>query len=266
MFNLIKNEVYKMFKTKKILVFMLVIFVYNFLPSLEQVMGTIDQAEIVINGQTTPFYMLNFMISNIFPIFIIVSLADMITGEYVNGTLKLALLHPVSRVKLLTAKMIALTLVLFCILIFSLVISYAMGTLIFGWGDQFSYQEPDQLIKNATVYPTIEGIYVTSSSYILSIFPLMAFGMIIMFMALLFNSSGVIAGISIGLVIFLSILGGAVEPIQPYLIVDGFSMFKEIFVLKDMTAFLNAILVTAVYGIGFFLASVYLFKKKDLTY
>lgn len=265
MFNLIKNEVYKMFKTKKILVFMLVIFVYNFLPSLEQVMGTIDQAEVIINGQTTAFYMLNFMISNIFPIFIIISLADMITGEYTNGTLKLALLHPVSRAKLLTAKMIALTLVLFCILVFSLVLSYAMGTLIFGWGDQFSYQDPDQAISDATTYPTKEGIMVTISSYIVSIFPLMSFGMIIMFLALLFNSSGVLAGISIGLVIFLSILGGVVEPIQPYLIVDGFSMFKDIFVLKDVSAFLNSIIVTAIYGMGFFLASIYLFKKKDLT-
>lgn len=266
MFNLISNEVYKLFKTKKLLVFMLIIFVYNFLPSLEQVMGSIDQAEIIINGQTTPFYMLNFMLANILPIFIIVSLADMITGEYANGTLKIALLHPVSRVKLLTAKISALTIVLFCLLFFSLILSYAMGTLTFGWGDQFSFQEPEQAINNAVIYSSQQGVLVTISSYVLSIFPLIAFGMLILFLSLLFNSSGVLAGISIGLVIFLSILGDVIEPIRPYLIINGFSMFKDIFVLKDISVFVRTFIVTTTYGLGFFLATVYLFKKKDLTY
>ncbi|KJS21395.1 MAG: hypothetical protein VR72_10845 [Clostridiaceae bacterium BRH_c20a] len=65
MLNLVKNEIYKFFRTKKIYVFMLIIFVYNFLPSLEKVTGTIDDANVIINGQNTAFYMLNFMIANI---------------------------------------------------------------------------------------------------------------------------------------------------------------------------------------------------------
>lgn len=266
MYNLIKNEVYKLFKTKKLYVFMLVIFVYNFLPALEKVMGTINEAEILINGQTTAFYMLNFMIANILPIFMIVSLADMITGEYTGGTLKLPLLQPVSRSKLLTAKMAALTIVLMCLLLFSLTLSYIMGTAIFGWGDYFSYQEPDQPIHEAAVYSTAEGIIVTITSYILSVLPLIAFGMFVMFLALIINSSAVTTGLSIGLVIFLSIFGEVVESIQPYLIINGFGLFKDLFVAKDFNSFSFTIFVTVLYGIGFYLGSIYIFKKKDLLY
>ncbi|KUO50839.1 MAG: hypothetical protein APF76_01270 [Desulfitibacter sp. BRH_c19] len=266
MFNLIKNEIYKIFKTKKIYVFMLVIFIYNFLPVLEQVTGAIEEADVVINGQNIAFYMLNFMITNIMPIFIIVSISDMITGEYVNGTLILPLTHSVSRIKLLTAKIIALFIPLAILLLFSLVLSYALGTAIFGWGDQFIFQEVDQPLQSAVVYSTQEGIIVTFASYMLSIFPLLAFGMMIMLLALHFNSSGVTVGISIGLLIFLSILGSAVERLMPYLITNGFSLFKILYISRDMGEFIATSIVTAVYAIAFFLASVYIFNKKDLTY
>ncbi|MDW7673988.1 MAG: ABC transporter permease [Bacillota bacterium] len=265
MFNLVKNELYKLFKTKKIYVFLFIIFVYNFLPSLEKVMGTIGD-EILINGQTTPFYMLNFMITNIFPIFIIVALADMVTGEYASGTLKLPLLHPVSRVNLLAAKAIALTIVLLFILMFSLILSYIMGTAIFGWGDQFIYQEPDQALQYATFYSTKEGIAITFISYVISAIPLIAFGLVIMFLALIINSSGVLAGLSIGLVIFLSIFGEVVVAIRPFLIIDALSMFKTLFITKNMSYFIVNMIVTALYGIVFFLGSIYLFKNKDLLH
>ena len=265
MVKLIRNEVYKLFKTKKLYVFMLVIFIYNFLPSLEEVMGTIDEAEVLINGQTTPFYMLGFMITNILPIFMIVSLADMITGEYADGTLKLPLLHPISRVKLLTAKVIAITLVLICLLVFSLVTSYVMGTLIFGWGDYFSYQEADQLISEATTFSTLEGIFVTLSSYSLSVIPLIAFGMFIVFLTLIFNSSGVVTGISIGLTILMSILGEVITAIQPLLIINGFNLFKFLFIQSDIGFFILSLILTLSYGIGFYLISLYMFHKKDLV-
>ena len=266
MLALIKNEAYKMFKTKKIFVFMLVIFIYNLFPALEQVVGAIDESQIIINGQTTPFYMLNFFLTNILPIFMIVSLADMITGEYVSGTLKMPLLQPVSRTKLLAAKTLALVFVLASLLIFSLILSYVMGTLIFGWGEQFSFQEPEQAIQEATVYSTTEGIMVTVASYLVSIIPLIAFGMIILFLALLFNSSGVTVGISIGFFIFLSILGEAVVAARPYLILNGFQMFKFLFVSQDINSFISTFIMTFIYGAGFFLASILLFKKKDLLH
>ncbi|MCK8817605.1 ABC transporter permease [Natroniella sulfidigena] len=245
---------------------MLVILLYNFLPSLEQVMGTIDEAGVVINGQTTPFYMLNFMITNILPLFIIIFMADMITGEYVQGTLKLPLLHPVSRTKLLAAKAIAISIVLLSLLVFSLILSYVLGTAIFGWGDQFIYQEADQTIQEATTYSTSQGIIITLSSYLLSIYPLLAFGMLIMFLALLFNSSGVTAGISIGLIIFLSILGEVIEAIRPYLIINGFALFNILFVERDINYFTITLIVTTLYGIIFYLGSIYLFQNKDLQY
>ena len=264
MLKLIQNEIYKTFKTKKIYVFMFIIFFYNFLPSLEQVMGTIDHAEILINGQSTPFYMLNFMIANIIPIFIIVSMADMITGEYVSGTLILPLLHPVSRTKLLTAKMIALFIPLIFLLVFSLILSYGMGTLIFGWGDYFSYQEPEQSLADATVYSTVDGILVTLGAYFVSIFPLVAFGMMVMFLALHLNSSGVTVGISIGLLIFFNILGAAVEPLIPFLIVNGFGLFKDIYVDQNLIQASRTVIITTIYGGIFFGASIYTFRKKDL--
>jgi len=266
MLNLVKNEIYKFFRTKKLYVFMLIVFVYNFLPSLEKIVGTIDEANVIINGQNTAFYMLNFMITNIMPLFIIVSIADMVTGEYVNGTLNIPLIHPVSRIKLLTAKAIALFIPLICLLIFSLLLSYAMGTLIFGWGNQFVYQEVNQSIKDATVYSTQEGIVVTLGSYFISIFPLLAFGMMVMFFALFFNSSGVLVGISLGFLIFLSILGEVVQTIRPYLIINSFSLFKMIFVSQNINDFISTFIITAFYGLGFYFASIYSFSKKDLTY
>lgn len=105
MLSLVKNELIKLFAGKKIYVFMLAIVLANSLIGVESLVGAID---IPVNGQNVPILMLPTIVNILLPLFVIVLVAGMITDEYANGTLKLSLIHPVSRTSLLTAKLLAL--------------------------------------------------------------------------------------------------------------------------------------------------------------
>lgn len=255
MLRLLENEVFKIFAQKKIYVFMIVIVLFSMLPAVEWAQGSVD---IPMNGQNLPLYMLG-TINSIIPIFIIVTFGDLITDEYVNGTLKLPLLHPVSRPKLLTAKLLALIVPVTLLLLLGMLSSYGIGTLLFGWGDQFLYNE--------SVFAIEKGILFTLGSYIASILPLMMFAAVVMLICLPFPSGGAAVAASIGLLLLLSLLAQLLESIRPYLIITYFHEFpNQLFFTGDIGKILLSLLVMSVYGISSYLGSIYFFTRKDLLY
>ncbi|MTI83255.1 MAG: hypothetical protein FH756_04975 [Firmicutes bacterium] len=260
--NLIKNELIKMLANKKLYVGMIIIMAVNLLPLLEKLTGSIG--DVPITGQATPLYMLSTYLNVLMPIFISVLIADMVTEEYVNGTLALSLIHPISRDKLLAAKVLALVVIVILVLLFSMLAGYVFGSLTFGWGEQFVYQ--DVVAEIDYTFTTFDGLLITLGSYLVSVIPLLAFGMLIFLLALHFKGSGALVGISIGLVIMLSFLGEIAEGLRPFLINHYFALFKYTFLTQDFTQITNSILVLGIYGIFPFVLGIRLFRKKDIVY
>ncbi len=187
--------------------------------------------------------MLSYLATNIIPLFIIIMMSGMLTEEYVGGTLKLSLLHPVTRSRLLTAKICALAVPILIFLVFTLLAGYGLGTAFFGWGDRFIYQD--------LVYTTREGIIFTVSSYLISFLPTLAFSALVMLISLQFTSGGAAVGALIGLVITMSIAGQLFKVIQPFLIIYRLTFFQTLL----MGGELNQTIL-----------SLYLFNKKDITF
>lgn len=256
MYNIIKNELYKVFHGKRLYVFLGILLALFIIPLIESLTGALEGFP--MNGQNLSLNMLAFLSTNIIPGFIIVMMAGMITDEYIGGTLVLNLLHPVSRAKLLAAKMCAMTVALLTFLGFTLLTGYVLGTIFFGWGDAFIFQE--------TVYSTQEGILLTVGSYLISLLPTLAFAAFAMLTAMLFSSSGVTVGVLLASVVGMSLLGQLLEGIQPYLIIYQLPFFQTALMGGEWREILSSLAVITVYGLGSYFIAVHLFKKKDLVY
>jgi ABC-2 type transport system permease protein len=212
----------------------------------------------IFNGQTYPLNFLGLVTSWIMPIFMIILCADMVTEEYLNGTLALSLAHPVSRTSLMTAKAISLLVIMTFLLLSTLLIAYVIGTLFFGWGNSFMIQ--------GTTFSTFNGILLNIGLYGISALPLIAFGMVVMFISLQFNSGSVVTGVSIGLMLILTLGAEMVPRLQPFIITTYFNTFSySLLFFRDLPNILMGVNMIVLYGIGFYLASILVFKKRDLV-
>lgn len=114
---------------------MLVLFgITTFMAIGFKALNAIEEApKIFLNGQIFPVFLLHQISDTILPLLMIVLLSGIIAEEYKEGTLKLTLLRPISRYELITAKMIAVAVLVILILGVTLVSGYAIGTAVFGW-------------------------------------------------------------------------------------------------------------------------------------
>jgi ABC-2 type transport system permease protein len=253
MLNLVKNEMIKVFANKKIYAFLIIILLIELVP----VFGSLMVKVSTFTGQTYPLFLHGLTVSWVIPIFIAVLISDMFTEEYVNGTLTLSLIHPVTRSEMIAAKAVSVLILILFLLVFTMFLAYVIGLAIFGW-------EPQFMIRGIE-YSTLTGIQLTIYSFLSSAIPLLVFGIMVMFLALLFYSSGIVVGVSIGLMLLFAFLGYLLKEIEPYLITGYFSSFPNSLLFTGNNSEITmALKVMALYGIFFFAASITLFKKKDL--
>ena len=255
MVSLIKNELIKSFSKKKFYVFMIIVILLELLPWLQSLLG---ELHMVVNGQNLSVIMLSGVAGSIIPLFIILSLADMITDEYSSGTLKLSLIHPVTRTQLLIAKIFSLVIIITVLLVFAIATGYIVGTFIFGWGDAFVFQGND--------YSTFEGILITLGIYAASILPLTIFILLLTLLSLQFTSSGITVGVGIGLMVTMDMFGQVFSSLRPYLLTTYFQKFPMIIISGNYGGDLAAaLLILLVYGITSYSISIYQFNKRDIT-
>ncbi len=214
--------------------------------------------EIVITAQQFPLDILKLNLEMLIPIFSAILISDIITDEYRSGTLKLPLIHPVSRIKLLNAKIITILVILIVLSIFSLVISYVLGLTLLDWGDSF--------MLNGKVYSTLNGILITVGSHLASIIPLLAFNLIIIMISLKLESSGTVVGAAVGLIFGFNILIQLSETIRPYVISYYFNYYPILLKNTLSKETLIGLLVITGYGIGTYFVCLNLFNKKDIVY
>jgi ABC-2 type transport system permease protein len=276
MISLIKNEIYKIFKQKKLYIFAAVIAALTILQYVSYLVThqiaeknpDIKAAFANMNGQTMPLTMLGGL-STILVIFITILLSDIMTDEYKTGTLKLSLIRPVSRIKLLISKMFSVLIGSAVLLLFTMIISYIFGVIFFGWGDKFVFQGIKYSLNgdmsNYTVtYGVFKGILFTLFSYFIALVPYMAFGMVALFFATIFSNMGATIGTMLGIWVVLDIVRSALKAARPYVINTYFTYYMDFANNINWGNVLAEFGVILAYGIVFFAASAIIFRKKDI--
>lgn len=211
------------------------------------------------DGQSYPLFFFGFIVYFVLPIFIPMLVADMITEEYLSGTLSLTLIQPITRGGLLLAKALSLYLTIIAVLIHALISAYLIGTIFFSWGAEFIYK--------GVSYSTAEGIFLTTGLYLVSSFPFLSYGIGVILLALLIQNSGGVVGVSIGLIIVCFALTGLIPNIQSYFLSTYFGSFSHLVLLEPFIPDRNlAVKVIGIHGVIFYLASFFVFRKKDLLY
>jgi ABC-type transport system involved in multi-copper enzyme maturation permease subunit len=254
---LIKNELLKLSRMKKLYVFFIIsaamtgITVYYFLQPGTGIMTVIETA----NAQALPLILKTSM-TQFFGVFMAVYVADIISDEYKTGTLKLSMLRPVGRIKLLNSKVAAMFLFTVILMVFFVLSSYIIGAFAFGWADN--------MVFNGNTYSTVQGIMMTLVAYVTGLLPYMSFGMIAVFVAVLSKEMTTSIVITIGILMSGQYLY-AIPSLKDYSIIVQMHMYHEYFIKTNnlSEAALIAIVCLA-HIVVFYLLSIFAIKRKDI--
>lgn len=135
-------------------------------------------------------------------VFAIIIAADMVAGEYSAGTMKLLLLHPHSRTKILFSKYIASALFAVVMLALLAVCGYGANALFYGAGD---FRMTDLFVNRQGQVVQQNVMMQVIKMYGLSIFPVMSYATLAFAISTLLRSSALAVGMSL----FIMIVGNS---------------------------------------------------------
>jgi ABC-2 type transport system permease protein len=229
----------------------------------------------ILNGYLVCYVMLQLLLVHV-PLLIALIAADMISGEANMGTLRLLLIKPYSRTTLLLAKFIAATIYTLLLLVWLAILALFGSILLFGTDDMFLLKTSYVvLLKESDVFWRYIGAFgfaalamttVASLGFFLSVFAENSIGPIVATMSV---------------IVFFTILSTLNIPIfnliKPYLFTTHMIGWKEFFDIKvndsneaiigsiqNPDKIIKAALVLFIHTIGFFVATVLVFRKKDI--
>lgn len=135
-------------------------------------------------------------------IFSIVIAADMVAGEYSSGTMKLLLIRPHSRSKILLSKYIAVTLFACFMLLLLVVFGYGINALFYGMG---STHVKDLFLNHQGEIVQLNVLMQAIKMYGLSIFPIISYATLAFTVSTILRNSALAVGISL----FIMIVGSS---------------------------------------------------------
>jgi len=229
----------------------------------------------ILNGYLVCYVMLQLLLVHV-PLLIALIAADMISGKANMGTLRLLLIKPYSRTTLLLAKFIAATIYTLLLLVWLAILALFGSMLLFGTDDMFLLKTSYVvLLKESDVFWRYIGAFgfaalamttVASLGFFLSVFAENSIGPIVATMSV---------------IVFFTILSTLNIPIfnliKPYLFTTHMIGWKEFFDIKvndsneaiigsiqNPDKIIKAAVVLFIHTIGFFVATVLVFRKKDI--
>jgi ABC-2 type transport system permease protein len=229
----------------------------------------------ILNGYLVCYVMLQLLLVHV-PLLIALIAADMISGEANMGTLRLLLIKPYSRTTLLLAKFIAATIYTLLLLVWLAILALFGSMLIFGTDDMFLLKTSYVvLLKESDVFWRYIGAFGFAA---LAMTTVASLGFFLSGFAE--NSIGPIVA-TMSVIVFFTILSTLNIPIfnliKPYLFTTHMIGWKEFFDIKvndsneaiigsiqNPDKIIKAALVLFVHTIGFFVATVLVFRKKDI--
>lgn len=289
MFSLVQVELYKIFKRPRtyiafgavaaligIIQFGLKVDGKSYLDfMLNDLSSSLEIDGKILNGYLVCYVMLQLLLVHV-PLLIALIAADMISGEANMGTLRLLLIKPYSRTTLLLAKFIAATIYTLLLLVWLAILALFGSMLLFGTDDMFLLKTSYVvLLKESDVFWRYIGAFafaalamttVASLGFFLSVFAENSIGPIVATMSV---------------IVFFTILSTLNIPIfniiKPYLFTTHMIGWKEFFDIKvndsneaiigsiqNPDKIIKAAVVLFVHTIGFFVATLLVFRKKDI--
>jgi ABC-2 type transport system permease protein len=230
----------------------------------------------IMNGYLVAFVILNTLLIQV-PLLVALVAGDIIAGEANMGTLRLLVIRPVSRTRLLLVKFFASVVYTVALLVWMAVLSLFLSMLLFGTNDMMIARNTVmEQIRSSDVlwryiaafgYATVALSTVAALAFLLSVFA--------------DNSIGPIVS-TISIVIVLTILSEMRIPlydntVKPWLFTSHMLAWKGFFYsqsdgqgaaipgsVENLPAILRSLGVLLLYIFGFVTAAIVSFKKKDI--
>lgn len=256
--RLLGNEIYKLFKMKKIYLFlgllcaMTLLTVYVFHNGREMGWHTVLE-----NGNVHALLMANTTgLGQFFGIFIAVFVAGTIAEEYKSGTLKLSLTRPINRAQFLRSKIVAIFIFNAYLLTLYILSTYVIGIIAFGWSDSF--------VLNGINYSAAEGVLMALSYYGLYLVPFTALGILATFIAIVSRD----VTMTIMATAAIPLAGQffyRLESIRDFFLPMQMYFFPEnILNSSGMSEVILNFVINLVYMTVFYLLSMRAFRKQDI--
>ncbi len=217
----------------------------------------------LINVYTVSYIILNSLWIHI-PILVAIVSGDMLSGEAGRGTFRLLLTRPISRLGLVTAKYITAQIYTAMLVIFLMLLSLGLGRLFYQTGDMIV------LLNTINIFSESDVLWRFLSAFAYGMMSMwVVSGLAFMFSGLSNNSlSSVLSTMAV--IIVFSIISnfsiGIFEIIKPYLFttyLSGWMLFFDHPVDWSKVAFYAFVII--VHITAFFIATLFLFRKKDIT-
>ena len=217
----------------------------------------------ILNGYLVAYLILQSLLIHI-PLLVALVAGDALAGEGAMGTLRLVLTHPVSRTELILVKFLASVIYSILLIIWLAVVALFLSLLLFGSGDMINMKSDTfiLLLQNDIMWRYMAAFAFASLAMTTIV------GLSLFLSAFTDNAIGPIVS-TMGIVVVLTILSNLQLPlftlIKPYLFTTHMIGWKGFF---DSPVSYHAIghsaLVLSLYTIGFLLATILYFNKKDI--
>lgn len=216
----------------------------------------------LVNGLMVTYIVMNFLWVHL-PFLVMLVAGDAVAGEGASGTLRIYLTRPVSRARILSAKLAATLLYLTALVAFAAVMSLGLGTLWLGVGDLLVSHEGFLLLSPDMAWPRFALAFLLAC-ITLSVSALLCF----MFSTFTNNAIGPIVGAMATLIFGLAV--GSIpldlfRRISPYLFTHHLDLWQRAFYDPIPWGDIGRSLLSLAAYSGAFVATSYaVFLRKDV--
>ncbi len=215
---------------------------------------------VLTNGALYPAAALAIVLPLFLPVAVAVIAGDAVAGEAQSGTLRYLLIRPVGRTRLLVAKLISVVAYTMLAVVIVAVVSYVVGTQLFGSGPLPSTSGTTLSTQQATLRLVLAVLYVGWS--------MLGVAAVALFLSTLTDSPLAAALGAIALLVTSGVLVGldAAASVRPYLPTRYWLAFVDLF--RDPVLYRDLVrgtLLQGVYVLGFLTAAWANLMTKDIT-
>lgn len=235
------NELIKLLNRRKYQVFLILTGLLTIAIGL---LGGFTKGLIGLSSTNTPLTVLSLATGFILPLMIAMSSADLFTAEQENGSIRAIITRPVSRMSILTSKVLAIVLYTLLVLLVSLVTSLFYGILFNGLG--------------------VSNIAEALLAYAVSIVPLLPITLFTVVVSQLCKNSSSAVMLSVFGYVVIGAASIGLPKISPMLFTSYTGWYK-LFIGAGMPLanILNIMALLVAYTLIFFAASSWVFEKKE---
>jgi ABC-2 type transport system permease protein len=216
----------------------------------------------VFNGYFVTQFLMNSLWVHI-PFLISLVAGDQLAGEGTGGTFRILLIRPPSRSRILGIKYLTTLIYTASLVIFLAVLSAGLGIALFGTGDLLI---PGRTIS---ILPLAEAPWRLTAAFGFAIVSMWCVASLaFLFSSLVENAIGPIIGTMAVIIVFLLMTNIPISlfaTIRPYLFTTYLDVWQEVLEYKVQWSTLALhVSYLAAYSIGFYIATWYIFVKKDV--